>query len=429
MFKVKILDFLEENYQGASRKCFLVSGSLKEFIENLSNDYREYDVQREIVTNVYLDNLIDTVVKKGHIPSIILVADTYSISTDNEININSFKILDGLQRTYRLKIIWDTVKLFLNIAKDDKNIINLNAFDISTKYRSNLKEINSSVIIFEKIKTSFITQYNENLAAFEEEFFNNKQWFEIWMDLSLKEQIEKMLIANAGHKQVSIRHQLELIFLHLLPYFEKQQQEHVGDFKLIREKEMSSIRFSKVREKGWFHFSHLISSILSFAKGVPLTTNADLVIEVQNNSSTIMTEEYDYKEYYNYFNYDFLNNVVDFLIKFDDHLQRYYGENGIKWIGKEGVLIGIFASLGKYSKVYHESDSSAIFHTFLNLLERNESILEIEKYEYYKNQIDISKVNIGSIVKQAVMKGIDQIITNRDSVLPIDWSICFLKRW
>ncbi|HHQ4526105.1 TPA: hypothetical protein ACSP1O_004060, partial [Aeromonas veronii] len=65
-----------------------------------------------------------------------------------------------------------------------------------------------------------------------------------------------MLVLNAGHKPVNIKHQLELLFQNLLPIFEGVKS---GDVRIVREKNISSAEFSKTREVGIYHFSHLIS--------------------------------------------------------------------------------------------------------------------------------------------------------------------------
>ena len=68
---VEILDIYKEN----STMCFLVKGTLEDFIKSLEDDYREYEVQREIVSNDFLDDLVETVLEKKHIPNIVLVYD------------------------------------------------------------------------------------------------------------------------------------------------------------------------------------------------------------------------------------------------------------------------------------------------------------------------------------------------------------------
>jgi hypothetical protein len=43
-------------------KCYLCKITLANYIKGLPSTYQDYDIQREIVTNVYLDHLVDTIV-------------------------------------------------------------------------------------------------------------------------------------------------------------------------------------------------------------------------------------------------------------------------------------------------------------------------------------------------------------------------------
>ena len=101
-----------ERYHEKDSTCFLTSIVLKDYVESLPSDYKSYEVQREIVKNTYLDNLVTTIIEGNHIPPIVLVIeeDEYS-DKDNNLSIDKYKILDGLQRTFRLKIIFDSINL------------------------------------------------------------------------------------------------------------------------------------------------------------------------------------------------------------------------------------------------------------------------------------------------------------------------------
>lgn len=77
--KARILDSRTEG----DSTCFLSSMSLEDYVGALPSSYRDYEVQREIVSNVYLDHLVDTVLNRRHIPPIVLVVDgvDYTIGT------------------------------------------------------------------------------------------------------------------------------------------------------------------------------------------------------------------------------------------------------------------------------------------------------------------------------------------------------------
>lgn len=405
--KAKILSAKVEG----SSTSYICELTLQEYIENLPISFMEYDIQRGIVSNIYLDKLIDTVLFQANIPPITLIAEESNIILDenepSQLIIERYRILDGLQRTYRLKIIWDTIQFF--IKNYNMEMLEFSKFKLSKEYGDELQKINSSTLILEKI----ITFYRENGCDREillNTFSTNIQWFIIWSNISAEKQVEKMLILNAGHKAVPIRHQLELLFINLIPYFQDNK-----NLSLIREKEKSSTFYAKKRERREFHFAHLISSVLSFANGKTITTNASLINKLQETDPKMET-------YHEFFTYHFLDEMIEFLTNLDDLIADQYGEEGTQWLGRETVIIGIFGALGKLYKNDYNKSYSQLFKEMLKKVEENPGILNLENYKEFRNNMNISKINIGSFSKKVVFDGIYNLLKS-DQNIPINWNL------
>jgi hypothetical protein len=401
--KGKILDKIQENHS----TCYLTKIVLSDFVQSLSDNYQDYEVQREIVNNTYLDNLVDTVLEQRHIPPIVLVVDdgNFTLNGDN-IELKQFKILDGLQRTFRIKLIWETIQFFKEEVHLSDDILTMTRLSLSRRYSERLEEINSN----SKILESIINFYNLNSSTEEniDHCFNNYQWFEIWSNLTPQEEVNKMLILNAGHKPVKTQHQLEILFLNLLPIFKKTD---LGQFQLFRQKESNSTIFSKNRKKGQFHFSHLITAILSLNEGKPITANVNLVHKAQST-------DFNIDEFSKFFNYEFLHKLIALLLKFDDALEQAYGEKGTKWLGREVSMVGIFAALGKYGINNFQSPTELLDkleHDIIN----NPQSLDLENFERTRNSLDLSKINIGTVNKNAIYDGVFAIFNGQ--VESINW--------
>jgi len=413
--KAKILDKkIEIKYNktlGVEKICYLVKLSLKDYILALPVDYKSYYVQREIVYNPYLDNLINTVLNEGHIPSIVLIVENLQHKTGSpDLEIKEFKILDGLQRTHRLKVIWDTIQLFNSILKTSKEILNYARIKISREYSKQINQIDSSSNILSKLIEYQRNHPDENL---EDKFAKNFVWFEIWSGLDPDEEVQKMLILNAGHKPVKTKHQLELLFNNLIPIISKTS---TPDFKLIKEKEISSIQHSKNRTIGHFHFSHIISAVLSYEAGKPVTTNINLIQKTQNEEFN--DEEFDIK-----YDFDFFRTFIATIVKLDTVLYLTYKELGTQWLGREITLVGLFAASGKIAK---EMDLS--FPEICNVIDKRliqkPEILDLPIFEKTRNGLDLSKVNIGNVNKTAVYQGLYDILTDKVNS-KINWNIYF----
>lgn len=392
--------------------CFLTSITLSDYLDSLPEDYHKYEVQREIVKNSYLDDLISTILYKKHIPPIVLVVDKNRIiHNDLNLTISEFKILDGLQRTFRLNTLYETVKLLQRELTKSSSILSLPKLQLSRTFKEEFEKYNSSSSIFIKIIDFFKSDLKENFNGLDE-LFNRKQWFEVWTNLTPDEEVNKMLILNAGHKPVKTKHQLELLFRSIIPVLNKVD---FPEFKLVREKEMPSIEYTKKREMGLFHFSHIITSILSFGEGRPLTSNIDLIQKSQTNY--FANDVYD-----DFLQLKFLKEFIKTLLQLDKAVIKVYASEGTRWIGRETSLVGIFGAIGKYM---YEKDLKpvAALEDFNAKVTNNVRSLNINEFEEKRNSLNLAKVNFGNINKNAVYDGIYAILSGTEAV--INWSKYF----
>jgi hypothetical protein len=92
-------------YKENKAKCYFTEAKLIDYLVNLNEKYDDYDIQRGIINNFFLEDLAKTLKEGEFIPSIILVLNNNSDSNGEELIVEKgdFNILDGLQRTVRLK--------------------------------------------------------------------------------------------------------------------------------------------------------------------------------------------------------------------------------------------------------------------------------------------------------------------------------------
>lgn len=395
----------------ASSTCFLAQITLEDYVAALPATYKAYDVQREIVTNVYLDHLVNTVLEKRHIPPIVLVVDSNKFVRDErELKIETFKILDGLQRTFRLRSIRETIKFAIKPRPESlEECLSWSRFKFSRHFSSDLREIESNTDVLRAVLESL---QKVGLDRLLETYTNNVQWFEIWTGLSPDEEVRKMLTLNAGHKPVKARHQLELLFLNLLPLL----REGEGDvFQLVREKEVGATQFSKGRQCGSFHFAHIITALLSLYEGKPVAATTELIQGIQSRESSV-------DEYAEYMKPDFLRHFVAFLVQIDQVLTKEYKEIGTRWIGREVSLAGMLGGIGAVS-IERKIPRETVMDELLDVLTEYPKALNLGQFETVRNSVELSKVNIGSINRNAVFGATQSLLSDPGNV--IDWQIFF----
>ena len=199
----------------------LAKMNLYDYIGNLKRNFFDYDIQRRIVPNLYLDKIWETVLRDDFIPSITLTTTDKAIETDfskdeNLINLSQCEIIDGLQRTYRLWSLIYLEKVLEKIqSKSADEIIQFIRDDVT--YGGN-KLFNLKILSRKNLKTLL-----ENNHALLDKYIEAYRSFDIiiniWVNLSQEEIIRKMLTLNAGQKGVTSTHQFELLFLH---FFEQR---------------------------------------------------------------------------------------------------------------------------------------------------------------------------------------------------------------
>lgn len=397
---------LDERDEGGS-KCYLCKLSLEDYILGLDDTYQDYDIQREIVTNVYLDTLVNTVLDRRHIPPIVLVVDNKQCSVrGRDLEIKRFKILDGLQRTFRLQAIRKTITYCCDNLDTDEDYLSWNKFKFSRNFSNALREFDSNTDVLRAVAEVFKEKGKAGLLR---TFKDNQQWFEIWTGLSADDEVRKMLTLNAGHKPVKTRHQLELLFLNILPVLREGEGQ---GFTLVREKETSATQFSKDRQSGHFHFAHIITSLLSLYEAKPVATSTGLIQGIQNSDSGI-------ERYAEFTTPEFLKAVVTFLVRLDRQLATQYGENGVLWMGREVTLAGLFGGLGAIAE-NSERTRPEEMRRFIEITKANPRVLNLDHFEEARNSVELSKVNIGNVNRAAVFSAVKEVLTASPPAR-IDW--------
>ena len=406
--RAHVLDrFTERGSEG-----ILCRVSFNDYIGNLPSDFRQYFVQRGITSNRYLDNLWETIVERRHIPLLVLVAndDDRNPETGSTVNIHpGWKILDGLQRTHRLKLIFEVV----NYLKEnvDKQINILDEYDPISKV---VKEHKTWLLKSDCPSSLFAKVLRSKRAMGDDEFgrvFDEVNlWLEVWFGLSENEQIQKMLILNAGHKSVNIKHQIELLFSDYLQVLER----NLGGNRIIRERDVSSITYSKSRKAGQFHFSHLVTAFQSLDAGKPISTNADFAADMSLELPTSEDRKLE-------INVELLEAFADFLRVLD---QTFSGEDvSIRWLGREVVLAGLFGAIGKFSDDEGRTKIH-VLNDFRDHLPVFHGWLELDSFESARNTLNLAKVNIGNKNKIAVLNATLQFLNNNNHSRP-NWKELF----
>lgn len=389
--KLKILDCknLDDRY------WLLCRGNLMEYLENLKKEFYTFSIQRKIVKNQYLDTLITTIKQKDPIPLITLTYNNKdlkpNVGEDININMENIEILDGLQRTFRLWAHYILIKEF-----EEKNISDPTIFakEIKNKYPI---FFDTGILTLGKVKNFYS---EKEFPKIKDAFKDFDIYFIVWVNLSPKKVIHKMLVLNAGQRSVSKTHQFELLFLYL---WEDLQKENLG-ILLYREKDEQANKIKAGERKiGEYMFSSVIVSLRSYLEKKPLRVSIDDldVTELsQEESSPGINEEI--------FSAEFIRSFLNHIKEIDESVIQIDGEEGKKWFVKDTSLSGILAGLGEHVGVNNSmsiDQLQSITETGFAklLLQTNKIGFKLTEFKEQYNILSSRSVNIGNFIRKVVM--------------------------
>ena len=353
--------------------------SLLEYIKSLTEENFRYEIQRGIVSNPFLDTILDAVVENKPLAPVSLVSKDFE-DGDKTLSINQFNILDGLQRTFRFWIYYQLAKL----AKEK----NSNDYRLVTKEFKTICDDYSLAVSPRQVRGLFKHDNAINVWNLNELYSDFDLYLYIWTDLSVDQEIKQMLILNAGQKQMSLNHQFELIYMRL---FEENTFDE-GKIKILRSKDGKITN----RNIGEYSMSTVIIGVQSLVNMKPMRLSRDMLYKDDFQNDMLLSSMDGV------FTIGFVRKFLDMFNILDKKIS--VNQEYSNWFAKDTTISGMMAGIGQHIQALNH-DSSYILE---NLSQSVESIVGAETFkldEYNKVYSELSgaKVNIGKVLRRAVM--------------------------
>lgn len=353
--------------------------SLLEYIKSLTEENFRYEIQRGIVSNPFLDTILDAVVENKPLAPVSLVSKDFE-DGDKTLSINQFNILDGLQRTFRFWIYYQLAKL----AKEK----NSNDYRLVTKEFKTICDDYSLAVSPRQVRGLFKHDNAINVWNLNELYSAFDLYLYIWTDLSVDQEIKQMLILNAGQKQMSLNHQFELIYMRL---FEENTFDE-GKIKILRSKDGKITN----RNIGEYSMSTVIIGVQSLVNMKPMRLSRDMLYKDDfQNDMLLSTMD-------GVFTIGFVRKFLDMFYILDKKIS--VNQEYSNWFAKDTTISGMMAGIGQHIQALNHDSS----YVLANLSQSVESIVGAEAFrldEYNKVYSELSgaKVNIGKVLRRAVM--------------------------
>lgn len=353
--------------------------SLLEYIKSLTEENFRYEIQRGIVSNPFLDTILDAVVENKPLAPVSLVSKDFE-DGDKTLSINQFNILDGLQRTFRFWIYYQLAKL----AKEK----NSNDYRLVTKEFKTICDDYSLAVSPRQVRGLFKHDNAINVWNLNELYSDFDLYLYIWTDLSVDQEIKQMLILNAGQKQMSLNHQFELIYMRL---FEENTFDE-GKIKILRSKDGKITN----RNIGEYSMSTVIIGVQSLVNMKPMRLSRDMLYKDDFQNDMLLSSMDGV------FTIGFVRKFLDMFNILDKKIS--VNQEYSNWFAKDTTISGMMAGIGQHIQALNHDSS----YVLANLSQSVESIVGAETFrldEYNKVYSELSgaKVNIGKVLRRAVM--------------------------
>lgn len=344
----------------------------KDYITLVGEDFDKFEIQRKRVDPKKYTRLKEDFKKGALLPTITLA-----------VEFNSIDKYTGLI--------------------NDKNYI---------KIEEQLKG-NETLYILDGLQRTYIIS---DIKAEGEEIHNNqKLLLEIWFEPNIDHLIYRLIVLNSGQKPMSMRHQVELLFMTL----RKNLCEDIGDLELIREKD--SMNRTKAKK---FAFDRVVNAYYCFLTKSPEIDRDNLVVKKMNEDDILSSTETELNENYQSFrHYLSLYSKLDF--EFFRIYQNHENLSSFKnWLAEENTMRSFFAAIAKFNidkKRKERLDSS--IDELLKTLEgsqQNIDIFEFETFKEIKSGIDSKKSNVGVALRKNVMDGFREFFINEGELSYIE---------
>ncbi|MEI8602314.1 hypothetical protein P4S55_16440 [Shewanella sp. PP-Sp27a-2] len=355
--------------------------SISEYLDIVGDDFENFSIQRKKESHKAYKRLKDDLKGGALLPSITLsvkhhrVQDIINSINNDEILINKLSevgvvdILDGLQRTYLIKELADEGWEF----PDRQEVL-----------------------------------------------------LEFWLEADMSRLIYRMIVLNAGQKAMSMRHQVELLFMSL----KQTISEEIRDVDIYVEKNNKKRTASNKYPLGVVASAYqaFITRSTEVDKN-DVVSNALIKDNVMDASEDEHTRKFkDFIEYFKLFKkideecwrlysnsyneerFNSLHQLNGVTTLRDGDLEEYEKLNAYRnahaWLGNENVLVSFFCAISQYLNTEKKSRVDTALSRLETMVNDGvEDPLGLVKYEFYKSQINPKKSNVGHATRKLILNG------------------------
>lgn len=221
---------------------------------------------------------------------------------------------------------------------------------------------------------------------------------EFWFEEDMSNLIYRLIVLNSGQKPMSMRHQVELLFMTM-------QDKLKSDLPGL---ELYSEREKKVRDSSKkFPFDRIVTGYHSFLNESPEVDKGKLIVGKLDSGNLISEQEIAILDRYG----DYVEYLSSYL-KLDAEAYRVYSKfkefsAAKNWLAEENVINSFFAAVGiLYDEpILRKRTNSAIkkLVTDLKKAKIGDDPFALKEFDAIRKEFDPKKFNVGNITRKTIM--------------------------
>jgi len=241
---------------------------------------------------------------------------------------------------------------------------------------------------------------------------NQKIHVEFWLEQEIKHLIYRIIVLNAGQKPMTMRHQVELLFLAL-----KNKLESEINISIMTERDLT--RRTGPRK---YSLDRVASAYHCFMTKSPEVNKENVVAKTLVEGDVLDSSEDELATVYEDF-----KSYFDFYAKLDDEVCRVYKGNaekqiptGATWFGSENVMNSFFASIAIFGRDEDRQKRiiNALTRLYVTLENASEGddVLGLEQLHRLIDAFNPRKVNIGYATRKLLTSGFREFFREEGAV-------------
>jgi len=303
----------------------------------------------------------------------------------------------------------------ITLAVELNNVPKYKELIDNENYKSIEKELNDNeqIYILDGLQRTYIIADIQNTG--ETIHADQKLLLEIWFEENIDHLIYRLIVLNSGQKPMSMRHQVELLFMTL----RKNLCSDIPDLELIRERDsMNRTRAKK------FAFDKIVNAYYCFLTRTPETDRDNLVVKKMNEDDILSSTEKELNE-----NYQNFHHFLKLYCELDTEFYRIYQNHEYlssfkNWLAEENTIRSFFAALAKFNidskRQVRLNNSIDILLQQLRNTPDNQDDFDFETFKQIKAGIDSKKSNVGVASRKMIMDGFREFFMNNGELSYIE---------